>query len=347
MKIEFFGDTDLGQVRDVNEDGVVVLPGSHLLVVCDGMGGHAAGEVASREALRVLVAYCGAQPERYAARLAYRSEAAHPRSARHLVRSVRLANRRVFNLAQQGESSRGMGTTLVALCFEEGLVSICHVGDSRAYRLRNGKFERLTIDHSLVAELVARNELTEEESRHFAERNVITRALGTRPGVDVDVRIDATAAGDVYLLCSDGLCGYIEDYDIESIIKDAKGDLALAAKHLIQAANEVGGEDNITVALARVDNPGKRSTFAAREAITIPDTEGASSEVTDAILAEVLAAQPEDDDTQKIQLVGVSRPAQPPADQKSESGRSNWLLWLLVMAAITIFVYLGGIDLLR
>jgi len=348
MKIEFYGETDLGQVRQINEDGFALLPAAHLVAVCDGMGGHAAGEVASREALRVLAAYFAGQPERFAGRLAYRAEEVHPASARHLVRAIRLASRRVFNLAQQSESSRGMGTTLVSLCFEDGLVAIGHVGDSRAYRLRNRKLERLTIDHSLVAELLARNELTEEESRSFAERNVITRALGTRAGVDVDVRIDTTAAGDIYLLCSDGLCGFVEDHDIEHILDGAKGNLALAAKNLIRAANEVGGEDNITVALARVENLGKRSAAAAQEAATVADADGASGEVADAVLEELLQSQPkDDDDTQKISKLDSSLPQQTPAPHSGGPGRPGWLMWLAVMAAITLFVYLGGINLFR
>jgi len=348
MKIEFYGETDLGQVRDINEDSFLVVPAAQLMGVCDGMGGHAAGEVASREALRIITTYFAADPERFAAQLGYRTEGLHPGGARHLVRSVRLANRRVYNLAQQSESSRGMGTTLVAACFEDGLISICHVGDSRAYRLRKGKLERLTIDHSLVAELVARNELTEEQSRHFAERNVITRALGTRAGVDVDARVESTAAGDIYLLCSDGLCGFVEDQNIERILKDAKGDLASAARNLIRAANEMGGEDNITAALARVDNPGSPKATAPRDVITVADSDGAPGEVGDAVLGELVALPPkDDDDTQKIPKLDPASSSPPAADNKSGSGRSRWMLWLLVMAAVTVFVYLGGMNLLR
>jgi len=348
MKVEFFGGTDVGLVREINEDAFLLIPEALTLVVCDGMGGHAAGEVASREALRVLHSYFAAGPERFADKLHFNSEEVLPPGARHLVRAIRLANRRIFNHAQESSSTRGMGTTIVVLNFEDRVVSICHVGDSRAYRLRDEKLERLTVDHSLVAELVAKNEITEEESKHFAERNIITRALGTRPSVEVDIRVESTAAGDVYLACSDGLCGFVEDDLIERIMNDAGGEMKTIAKNLIKAANAVGGEDNITVALARVDNPGQATDFAGREVTVVGDADGAPSEVADAILDELAAVKlPDDEDTGKIPIIKPPSSAKPDKKKPTTSGKTRWALWLLVMAVIAIFVFFGGFDLFR
>jgi len=348
MKIEFHGDTDIGKVREINEDAFLLLPAVNAMAVCDGMGGHAAGEVASREALQTVSKYFNAGPDRFIDRLDFVTAADLPPGGRHLVRATRLANRRIFNIAQQSASHRGMGTTIVTMYFEDGIVSISHVGDSRAYRFRAGKLERLTVDHSLVAELVASREITEEESRTFAERNVITRALGTRPGVDVDIRIELTAAEDIYLACSDGLCGFIEDIQIERVLSEAGGDIQVAAENLIKAANEAGGEDNITVALARVEESGS-APCEARAAATVADADGATEAVTDEVLAELAALTPpqpdaEEDDTQKIQAAEAA--PEEPDKKPSGSGGSRWLLWLSVLAVVTIFIFAGGMNLL-
>ncbi len=348
MNVEFFGNTDIGRVRKINEDTFALIPSANAIVVCDGMGGHAAGEVASAEAQKVFLSYFAGDPEVWADRLHFAGEETLTPSARHLVRAARLANRRIFNYALQSASARGMGTTLVVFAFDEGLVSICHVGDSRAYRLRDGKLERLTVDHSLTAELIARNELTEEESKNFAERNVITRALGTRPAVEVDIRMDATANGDIYLGCSDGLCGFIDDELIERILREARRDLKTAGDNLIKAANAVGGEDNITIALARVDDSGSITTYQPHEVMTIGENDGASDEVFDAILEELVRIEPApDEDTQKIPVTGKSQDDDKtsPGKDVSVSGKSWWFLWLLLLFVVIIFVLLYGTDL--
>lgn len=344
MNVEFFGNTDIGQIRQINEDTFALLPSANALLVCDGMGGHAAGEVASAEAKRVFMAYFAGDPEAWADRLRFVGEDALVPVARHLVRATRLANRRIFNYALQSAAARGMGTTLVVLAFDEGLVSTCHVGDSRAYRLRDDRLERLTVDHSLAAELIAKNELTEEESRSFAERNVITRALGTRPAVEVDIRVDSTAKGDMYLACSDGLCGFVDDELIARIVQEAHGDLQTASNNLIKAANAAGGEDNITVALARVDDPGSMTTYHPHDVLTIGDDDGAPGEVADAILEELAQVESPDEDTQKVPLPGTTQEKNdsPPGKTTSGAGQSRWLLWLLLLAVVTVFAWFGG-----
>jgi protein phosphatase len=344
MNIEFFGSTDIGRVRKINEDAFALLPEANAMVVCDGMGGHAAGEVASAGAKEVFIRYFAGGPEGWAARLAFNGEETLTPRARHLVRATRLANRHIFNNAVKNASERGMGTTIVAVAFDAGLVCICHVGDSRAYRLRDGKLERLTTDHSLAAELIAQNELTEEEVHHFAERNVITRALGTRPAVEVDIREDAIARGDIYLACSDGLCGFIDDQLIRQILQSGSKDLKTAGDNLIKAANAAGGEDNITITLARVDDAGKPSAHLPQNVTTIPGEDETAAEAINAVLTELARMEPPEEDTQKIPVPGKSKTRADRSTPKSGSGvhRFQWLFWLLLLVIVTAFVFYGG-----
>ncbi len=343
MRINFFGDTDVGQVRQINEDAYLLLPEAAVCVVCDGMGGHAAGEVASGEARKVFAAYFHGGSEQWQEQLHFGQEEHWPTGGQHLVRATRLANRSIHNIAAEKDSARGMGTTVVSLAFDPGIVSICHVGDSRAYRLRDGAMERLTVDHSLAAELIAQNELTEEESKHFAERNVITRALGTRPEVDVDLRVEETKTGDVFLACSDGLCGFVEDELIKQILLEAGTDYPTAIKNLLNAANATGGEDNITVAIAQVDDPGTAAEAAGRDAQTILAIEGPGGEILDEVLPAIKAVELPDEDTQKINLDSVDTTPQaqkPPAGGGGSSGRL-WR-WLALLVVLTAIIFLGG-----
>jgi len=343
MRVDFYGDTDVGQIRQINEDAYLLLPEVGVCVVCDGMGGHAAGEVASGEARKVYATYFHGSPDQWLDELSFTDQDRLPTGAGHLIRATRLANRSIFNIASESDSARGMGTTLVSLAFDPGIVSICHVGDSRAYRFRNGQLERLTIDHSLAAELIAQNELTEEESKHFAERNVITRALGTRPEVDVDLRIEKTQPGDVFLTCSDGLCGFIEDELMERILKEAGTDYPAVVQNLLKAANATGGEDNITVALAVVVDPGTGDAESVGEARTIDAMAGPTGEKLDAIIPQLATVDIPDEDTERVTL-------EMPADTKSDdtpatqrSGSSGRLFrWLALMAIITAVIILGG-----
>ena len=231
--VEHAGLSDVGRQRDANEDNFVIA--APLFAVADGMGGAQAGEVASRTAADVFEHVEGGadQPEQL------------------LTDLTREANRRIFEMARTDASRRGMGTTLtVAMVWSEG-VSIGHVGDSRAYRLRDGSLEQLTHDHSLVAELQRSGQLTAEAAQNHPQRSIITRALGPEPDVDVDAHTHTARAGDVFLLCSDGLTGMISDADMEGILR-AAGSLDEAANALVKAANQSGGKDNITVVLFRL-----------------------------------------------------------------------------------------------
>jgi PPM family protein phosphatase len=233
---EAAGKTDTGRKRRRNEDSFVCSP--PLFAVADGMGGAQAGEVASGLAAAAL------QESRGNGGGTSRIEAL-----------VQEANRRVHDRATSDAAASGMGTTItVALVDPKGVVTIGHVGDSRGYLLRDGRLEQLTDDHSLVAELVRRGELSPAEAEVHPQRSVITRALGTDPDVDVDVFTVQARPGDVFLLCSDGLSSYVDGETIEQIVGRHRADLGAASNSLIQAANRGGGEDNITAVLFRVED---------------------------------------------------------------------------------------------
>ena len=237
--IEHAERSDTGQVRPANEDSFLVR--SPLFVVADGMGGANAGEVASRAAVETFAAGLPA------------GEDPGPR----LAEAVRAANRRINQESEADTSRRGMGTTVTAALIGDSSVTVAHVGDSRAYLIREGEVSQLTRDHTLVDELVRQGSLTEAEAAVHPQRSIITRALGPEPSVEVDVETHSLDAGDVLLLCSDGLTGMVGDADLLAIVERSNS-LAAAAKELVDAANAAGGKDNITVLLARVGNGSPR-----------------------------------------------------------------------------------------
>ncbi len=226
--------TDVGRARQSNEDSY--LERSPLFVVADGMGGARAGEVASAIAVETARGSdVGARPEQ------------------DLTDVVKAANAEIYRKAQEDAEHAGMGTTFTGALVTGRDVAIGHVGDSRMYRLRDGELERLTQDHSLVEEFVRQGKLTPEEAEVHPQRSIITRALGPEPDVEVDTFTYPGRAGDVYLICSDGLTGMISEDAIAQILSTA-GSLDAGAKELIAAANENGGRDNITVILFRLED---------------------------------------------------------------------------------------------
>jgi PPM family protein phosphatase len=222
------GLTDTGRRRRHNEDAYVVQP--PLFAVADGMGGAQAGEIASRLAAEALL-----------------HDPGNSGGVERVTALIQAANRRVYERAHEAADLSGMGTTMTVALVEDGIVSIGHVGDSRAYLIRNGAMEQLTEDHSLVAELQRSGKLSPEEADQHPQRSVITRALGTDPDVDVDTYTVEPRAGDVFLLCSDGLTGMVGDEAILHIVEEHRDDLDAAARALVARANRGGGEDNITV----------------------------------------------------------------------------------------------------
>jgi PPM family protein phosphatase len=246
--VEHAGRTDVGRQRSANEDDLVLAP--PFFAVADGMGGAKAGEVASAMATEVF------EGERES------DEAAEAQ----LARILREANRRIYDLASADESHRGMGTTLTAAKVTADEVSLGHVGDSRAYRMRDGELEQLTKDHSLVAELERSGQITAEAAEHHPQRSIITRALGPEPDVEVDTYTLQGRDGDLFLLCSDGLTGMVTDEEVGTILRSAES-LDAAADALVRAANQSGGRDNITVVLFRLGAGGDAGTPGEDETI--------------------------------------------------------------------------------
>ena len=253
-KIDFAEITDTGRVREHNEDSIGSLADIGLMVVADGMGGYNAGEVASGIAVQIVteLATIGAGREE--------GDEIDPHSG--LMRqsivlrdAVYRANKIIFQTAQSQTHCEGMGTTIVACMFCDNKVSIAHVGDSRAYRMRDSQLEQITLDHSLLQELVDRGFYSEEEAQRSTNRNYVTRALGVEPTVEVEVNEHEVLPGDVYLLCSDGLPDMVEDEDIHLTISTFNASLEVVGQQLVDLANDHGGRDNISVMLAQVKEP--------------------------------------------------------------------------------------------
>jgi len=251
-RVRFAGETDVGRAREVNEDHLYLPESERLCLVADGMGGHASGEVASRVAVEAVVEYFHSTAEEAPVTWPYYVDFEHRLAERRLQAAIQLANRRVFETAQAEAPMQGMGTTMVACLFTDHEVLLGHVGDSRAYRLRDGTIEQLTEDHSLLSDYVKLGKLDASAVSDFPHKNVIVRALGMKPTTRVDLRREPLRLGDIYVLCSDGLCGMVSDPEIHDIVA-AEPDLDAAATRLVEAANAAGGADNITVALARLE----------------------------------------------------------------------------------------------
>ncbi len=263
------GVTDVGRQRKHNEDHVLLRPELDLFVVADGMGGHNAGDIASRLATTSLRNFYEATENGSAIPdevlgSDYDDLAEH---ARRLAAGIRKANRDVFEISSTYRQHHGMGSTVVAAYLERrgGLMHVGHVGDSRCYRMRDGKLELLTHDHSLINDALAlKPDLTPEELARLP-KNIITRALGMREEVKVDVRSEVVKAGDIFLLCSDGLTGMINEEDISKVLANSN-DLRNACELLVTMANEAGGNDNITALLVRINGEDE-----VPESLTNPD----------------------------------------------------------------------------
>lgn len=249
------GVSDVGRQRNHNEDRFILLPEFNVFVVADGMGGHQSGEVASRMAASAIAKFFRGG-----------DEAEAPRTVGERLRAAVLeANARIFQRADDSRMYRGMGTTVVAAAYapEEDMLYVAHAGDSRCYRVRGHEIKQLTRDHSLISDaLLERPELTEMDLKYLP-KNVITRALGIAPTVEVDLRGERAERGDVFLLCSDGLHGLITDEQIATIVNEHEV-LTDACTALVQAANDSGGRDNITVVLVRIEPD--ESPWAAKRA---------------------------------------------------------------------------------
>jgi protein phosphatase len=240
----------VGRKRTHNEDSFALVEGENLYLVADGMGGHSSGEVASRMAIETMAEFFAATSADPEATWPYKMDKARGYDENRLVTGIKLANRRIFEAAQRETRLHGMGTTMVALLAVRDAMLIGHVGDSRVYRLRGNALEQLTEDHSLLNDYIKMKSMSPEEIENFPHKNVIVRALGMKETVKVDAILDTPKPGDLYILCSDGLCGPASDDEIREILLKHK-DLREGSQALIDRANEHGGPDNVTVVLCR------------------------------------------------------------------------------------------------
>jgi protein phosphatase len=258
MRAVAHGISDVGLQREHNEDSFAVLADYGLAIVADGMGGHRAGDVASRLATEAIGEFFRKTANEDAT-WPFHFDPNLTDEENRLLTSIRLANRQIYEHSTRSHDLRGMGTTVVGALYsrKKNRMFIGHVGDSRAYRVRNGRIQQMTRDHSLVNDYLAAMPDMTEEQRSELPKNVITRALGMQDNVEVDLQSDECQPGDVYVLCSDGLSGMITDEEIEQVVKTS-GDLDALCKRLVSMANEHGGEDNITAVVIRVDDDGGR-----------------------------------------------------------------------------------------
>jgi protein phosphatase len=235
--------THVGMRRQANEDAHAIVTELGLFLVADGMGGHQAGQVASQAACEGAI------------RAVETLQGSSVSLAERLRHAVTSANREIFNAAQANPEFEGMGTTFVGMLFGGERLALVHVGDSRAYLLRQGRLRPLTDDHSVVGELLRRQEISEQDAREHPHRHVLTRALGVRSMTEPDLAEMTPQPGDVFVLCSDGLTGHVQDEEIFERLTHEQ-DLDRAAQGLVDAANQAGGLDNITVVLIRYEKTG-------------------------------------------------------------------------------------------
>jgi protein phosphatase len=305
--------TDPGRTRRHNEDSYVIEP--PLFAIADGMGGAQAGEVASRLATAAL-----------------KESDANGGGEQRIADLIQEANRRVYDRSSRDPNTSGMGTTITVALVEDDRVAFGHVGDSRAYLIRDAQMEQLTEDHSLVNELLKTGKLSREEAETHPQRSVITRALGTDPDVDVDTFSVAAETGDLFLLCSDGLTDMVSEDSILAVVERNRDDIDGALQALVKAANRGGGQDNITVVAFEIADgaPLARDGDTREQALPTPDDEDTLDE-TDAVRAVDTAVVP----VEEIQ-------AEDEAIRRRHLRRRivAWAVILLGLAVVALLLYL-------
>jgi PPM family protein phosphatase len=252
MRIEVAGSTHVGMKRSHNEDNYLVLPEERLFCVADGMGGHSSGEIASKIAVDEMADFFKLTSGDQDVTWPFKMDKSRNYDENRLATGIKLANARIFERSNAEPRYKGMGTTLVSAHFTPSAVYVGHVGDSRVYLFRAGQLKQLTEDHSLLNDYLKAKKLTPEEIENFPHKNVIVRALGMKETVQVDVRAEQPKPGDIFLLCSDGLSGMIEDADMLRIVVENGDNLEAACEKMIALANKNGGTDNITAVCCKV-----------------------------------------------------------------------------------------------
>jgi protein phosphatase len=249
--IEAYGRTDVGRRRKINEDSLLVSPETNLYAVCDGMGGHNAGEVASRMAIEALGSFVEKSAVEKEITWPWGIDAGLSFDANRLRTAIKLANARVFQAADNREELTGMGTTIVAAVVSGNRMTIGSAGDSRCYLVRNDQLRQLTRDDSWVSAALGEGILNSDDVEHHPLRNVITKAVGARDSIEIDTIEHTLEPGDVAMLCSDGLHGMVNDQELTRLLIPVPESLEEATARLVDSANEAGGRDNVTVVLLR------------------------------------------------------------------------------------------------
>jgi serine/threonine protein phosphatase PrpC len=253
MKVTYEALTDVGRKRKGNEDSLFVNAEQKLFVVADGMGGHAAGEIASSiavDAINEFVCLTGGDEE---ITWPFGLDETISYDGNRLKTAVRFANKKVLEATKEKSEYEGMATTVCAVLVDDQVANLAHVGDSRVYLMRDGELSQLTSDHSWVNEQIQSGVISAEQARSHPLRNVVTRALGGKADLQVDMQTHEVEPGDVLLLCSDGLTTMIPDDEIARVMREGEGDIESTAQALVDAANARGGEDNITVLLLKFE----------------------------------------------------------------------------------------------
>ncbi len=254
MRIQFAVLSDVGRVRQNNEDTCLAETALGIFAVADVMGGHASGEVASRMAMDTLRKFLVQAKDDADATLRINGppDSASPKDL--LAQGVRLANHKIYQASQERSEYRGMGTTLVAVYFPSRSAVLANVGDSRLYQIRSGAIEQMTEDHSLVWEQYKQGLLPKEALSSAPHKNIVTRALGIHPTVEVDLRELSLQSGDILLFCTDGLSDLVEDHEMLGVVMETPENLDGAARKLVDLANSRGGKDNITVLFIQIES---------------------------------------------------------------------------------------------
>ncbi len=323
MNVTTTAQTDLGLRREINEDYYGASNDNQLIVVCDGMGGHNAGEVASRTAVEtILDAFHSLTPaaiERVCPD--FKPEPVYE-ITRRLIAAIRLANFQVHTIADQNVNQKGMGTTVVAVHLDQNYIIVAHAGDSRAYRLRDNHLEQMTTDHTWDGNLNAA--VASQSDPNLRKSNVITRAVGIDPVIKLDLLVDTVIAGDRYLLCSDGLSATVTNQEIAQILTQSRSDQD-AIQALISLANERGGPDNITVAAATVTGVDTGFPQLTRLEMIVPEPEEISKTDQQRILANL-----------------PRRPARiPPPIEKPARKKNRLPLILVISGGIAILILIA------
>jgi serine/threonine protein phosphatase PrpC len=322
LVVKVYGRTDVGLVRSGNEDNLLLDQEHQVYAVCDGMGGHQAGEVASQTAVDTLTKVFSLYDQNILGDPRLEVGRTLPPRAELLLKAVRLANRAVFMHSAENPKLTGMGTTVVSVALEADIMAVVHVGDSRAYRLRERELEPLTRDHSWIQEIQQTQNISAEEASSVVGKNIITRALGVRENVEADLRIIKVRPGDQFIMCSDGLCGFADDDEIFDVATRHRGDIKQMAESLVQMANDRGGSDNVTVVTMTVEEVDE-SPLPELEALTF----AAEDEETTAA---------EDDWLTKLAEADVEA-----SEEASESGHgavSRWVMLLIFLLFAIIAV---------